>query len=113
MEENGEELSEERRADREKLKGEDGTTDIDKIVALVLKIIFGFFLTIGSTFTAGMSSILPMEEKNVGLRHMMHLFGLNSWTYWIGMFIADMIIVLIPAVVCVMMLLVFDDIMER
>ncbi len=54
-----------------------------------------------------------MEEKNVGLRHMMHLFGLNSATYWIGMFIADMIIVAIPAVVCVFMLLVFDDIMDR
>ena len=54
-----------------------------------------------------------MEEKNVGLRHMMHLFGLNSVTYWIGMFIADMLIVAIPAVVCVMMLLVFDDIMDR
>jgi len=52
---------------------------MDVIVPIMLKVIFSFFLTIGSTFTAGMSAILPMEEKKGGLRHMMNLFGLDSF----------------------------------
>ena len=47
-------------------------------VPLILKIFFGFFLTIGYTFIAGRSAILPMQENKIGLRHMMHLFGVNT-----------------------------------
>ena len=44
---------------------------------------------------------------------MMTLFGLNSFDYWFGMFLADFIIVLIPASVASIILLCFDTIMER
>jgi|Transcript_37574 hypothetical protein len=84
-----------------------------RIVSLMLKIVFGFFLTIGSTFTAGMSAMLPMEERKGGLRHMMHLFGLNSFQYFFGMVLGDLCIVLIPSVVCSFILLILDDIMSR
>ena len=87
--------------------------DVDRIVPLMLKVVFGFFLTIGSTFTAGMSANLPMEEKKGGLRHMMHLFGLNSLQYWTGTWLGDALIVAIPPTVIAVVLLVFDDIMER
>jgi len=52
---------------------------LDSTVPLILKIIFGFFLTLGYTFTAGMTAAVPMQEKKGGLRHMMYLFGLNSF----------------------------------
>lgn len=52
---------------------------LDTVVPLVLKVMFGFFLTIGYTFTAGLSAVVPMQERKGGLRHMMHLFGLNSF----------------------------------
>lgn len=52
---------------------------VDAVIPLVLKGFFGFFLTLGYTFTAGVSAILPMKEKKDGLRHMMYLFGLNSF----------------------------------
>lgn len=42
---------------------------------------------------------------------MMHLFGLNSFQYFFGMAIADLIIVLIPATLASTGLLIFDQIM--
>ena len=87
--------------------------DLKVVVPLILKIFFGFFLTIGYTFIAGGSAILPMQEKQIGLRHMMHLFGVNTIQYWIGMAIADWIIVLIPACCYSLLLLAFEDIMAH
>ena len=87
--------------------------DLSTVVPMMLKIVFGFFLTIGSTFTAGMSAIVPMEERKGGLRHMMHLFGLNSLEYFIGMAFADLLIVFIPPAFCSIILLIFDDIMAN
>ena len=83
------------------------------VVPMMLKIFFGFFLTIGYTFIAGGSAILPMQEKKIGLRHMMQLFGVNTIQYWIGMAIADWIIVLIPACCYSLLLLAFEDIMDH
>jgi len=51
---------------------------LEETVPLMLKVTFGFFLTIGYTFIAGGSAILPMQENKIGLRHMMHLFGVNT-----------------------------------
>ena len=87
--------------------------EVDEVVPIMIKVIFGIFLTIGYTFTAGMSGVLPMKEKQGGLRHMMHLFGLNSFQYWLGMAIADWIIVGVPATVAAALVLTWDEIMLR
>ena len=85
--------------------------DVEEVIPIMLKVIFGVFLTIGYTFTAGMVAVIPMKEKQGGLRHMMHLFGLNSFEYFLGMAIADWIIVMVPATVCCIIILCFDEIM--
>lgn len=77
----------------------------------MLKIIFGVFLTLGYTFTAGMQAMVPMQEKKGGLRHMMHLLGLNSFQYFLGLNIADFIICLFPVTLASLILLGFGDIM--
>lgn len=87
--------------------------DIKEVIPIMLKVIFGIFLTIGYTFTAGMSAILPMKERQGGLRHMMHLFGLNSFQYFFGMAIGDWIIITVPATVASLLVLCFEDIMQR
>ena len=87
--------------------------EVKEVVPIMLKIIFGIFLTIGYTFTAGISAVLPMKEKQGGLRHMMHLFGLNSFEYFLGMAIADWVIVAVPATVASLLVLIFDEIMMR
>lgn len=84
---------------------------VEDVVPLVLKGFFGFFLTIGYSFTAGISAVLPLKEKKEGLRHMMYLFGLNSFQYFFGMLLADFIINLIPNVIACCLLFAFEDIM--
>lgn len=54
-----------------------------------------------------------MKERQGGLRHMMHLFGLNSFQYFFGMALADCVIVTVPATVASGIILIFDDIIER
>lgn len=44
---------------------------------------------------------------------MMKLFGLNSFEYWLGMLMADFIIVLFPATVAAIGLLFDELLMER
>jgi len=84
-----------------------GETD-DIVIPIVLKGVFSFFFIIGYSITAGLPAVIPMKEKKGGLRHMMHLFGLNSFQYFFGMAIADLIIVLIPATLASTGLLIFD-----
>ena len=87
--------------------------EVEDTVPIMLKVVFNIFLVIGYTFTAGMAAVLPMQEKKGGLRHMMYLFGLNSFEYFLGMAIADWIIVAVPATIASALLLAFDEIMER
>jgi hypothetical protein len=65
------------------------------------------------SITAGMAAVLPLKEKKGGLRHMMKLFGLNSFEYWFGMLMADFIIVLVPAVAATIGLLTNDLLMDQ
>ena len=85
--------------------------EVEELVPLILKIIFGLMLTMNYTYTAGMSATTPMKEKQGGLRHMMHLFGLRSIEYFLGMAIADWIIIVVPATVASLLILIFDEIM--
>ena len=84
---------------------------LEATVPMVLKIVFGFVLTMTYTFVGGRSAVIPMQERHNGLRHMMHLFGVNSIEYWLGMLLADWIIILIPSCIYSLLLLAFEDIM--
>jgi len=53
--------------------------------------------------------MVPMQEKKGGLRHMMHLLGLNSFQYFLGLNIADFIICLFPVTLASLILLGFGD----
>ena len=86
--------------------------DVEETIPIALKVCFTLFFVLGYTFTAGISAVLPMKEKKGGLRHMMHLFGLSSFEYWLGMAIADWIICAVPGTIASVLLLCFDEIME-
>ena len=49
------------------------------------------------SFSLSRSALLPLYEKQNGIRHMMYLNGLNSFQYWFGMLLADSLISLAPA----------------
>ena len=85
----------------------------EKTIRVVLKYTFSAVTILSYCITAGMSSVLPLQEKKGGLRHMMRLFGLGPFEYWFGMFLADMVIVLVPATAASIALLISDVVMER
>jgi len=80
---------------------------------MALRYAFSAVVILAYSITAGMTAVLPLKEKKGGLRHMMKLFGLNSFEYWFGMFMADLVIVLIPATVFSLGLLIDDFLMDR
>lgn len=92
---------------------DDRTYYLEEIVPMVMKYWFSGVTIISYSITAGMSAVLPLKEKKGGLRHMMRLFGLGPFEYWFAMFVADFIIVLIPAFVASIALTGFDEILER
>ena len=51
----------------------------ERLLPITLKYCFSAITIIGFSFTAGMSAVFPLQEKIGGLRHMMQLFGLNSF----------------------------------
>ena len=101
---------------REQLMGDNDDFDFASktrgIVEFIVRYFFTVFFTFGYTFTAGSSAVIPMIEKKGGLRHMMHLFGLSSKEYWIGMKAADLLIALLPGIATTLTLyFTFDYIM--
>ena len=85
----------------------------NQTVPLILRWMFSAITILSYSITAGMSAVLPLKEKKGGLRHMMKLFGLNSFEYWFGMFLADFVIMLVPASAATVVLLADDLLMDR
>lgn len=94
--------------------GEDFNANYEsEIIPMVIKYEFAAINIIAFAITGGMSAMLPLKEKEGGLRHMMRLTGLSSLQYWLGMFLADFVIALIPTTIASVILLFFDTIMAR
>lgn len=74
---------------------------------------FSAIMILSYSITAGMAAVLPLKEKKGGLRHMMKIFGLNSFEYWFGMLMADFVIILVPAITASIGLLTNDLLMDR
>ena len=85
--------------------------NLDKIVSIFFTFYFTFFLILGQVLTAGMYAFIPMNEKKHGLRQMMHMSGLNSFEYFGGLFIGDILLFTAPAVVISIALIFFPQIM--
>jgi len=87
--------------------------DTDKIITIFFTFYFTFFLVLGQSFTAGLYAFVPMTEKKGGLRQMMHMSGLSSFQYFLGLWLGDMTLFFGPAVVLSLALLGFPEIMVQ
>ena len=92
---------------------EDAEEYEEETIPMILRWMFSSIMILSYSITAGMAAVLPLKEKKGGLRHMMKLFGLNSFEYWFGMLMADLVIVLVPAIAAAIGLLIDDLLMER
>lgn len=88
-------------------------SNLNKVVSLFFSFYFTFFLVLGQSFSAGLFAAVPMVEKKGGLRQMMHMSGLTSVQYFSGLFLGDLLLFTVPAVVITLALLGFEQIMQQ
>ena len=81
---------------------------------MALKYGFCATMTLAFSVSASRSALQPLNEKRTGIRQMMQLCGLSSFEYWLGMIMADVLITLVPASLCCIIVLIFDEeLMDR
>ena len=83
----------------------DGGDKVNRVIAVFFTFYFTIFLVLGNSFTSGLYSTVPMFEKKNGLRQMMHMSGVSSIEYYLGLFMGDMTLFTLPAVVISLALL--------
>ena len=84
---------------------------VNNVIAIFFTFYFTIFLVLGNSFTSGLFSTVPMFEKANGLRQMMHMSGVSSIEYYLGLFLGDMTLFTMPAGIISLALLAVPQIM--
>ena len=88
-----------------------GKEIFEHIETIFFTFYFTFFLILGQILTSGMYTTIPMAEKKGGLRQMMFMNGLKSHEYFLGLFLGDMLLFTLPAIVISLALIPVGQIM--
>ena len=72
--------------------------------------LFPFFLNYGFCSCAGIYVLTPISEREIKTRSILNMMGMKSSSYWIGLFLADYTIFLMP-VACFMVFIYASHIM--
>lgn len=72
---------------------------------------FILFYIFGQCVSAQAFAFNPLNDKKMGLRQMMFMSGLNSFEYWSGLWMADMLVLAIPNLVFTAIMPLFETIM--
>lgn len=67
-----------------------------KIINYTIALMFPYILNAGYATTSGIYMLLPIEEREKKTRHILQLSGMRVIPYWLGLFMADYILFLIP-----------------
>ena len=67
-----------------------------KILNWVVALMFPYILNAGYASTSGIYMLLPIEERTQKTKHILTLGGMKTLPYWIGLFIADYSLYMIP-----------------
>jgi len=76
-------------------RGKESTT-ADGSFDLVIAALFPFFLNVAYTTASGAFLMLPIEEREMKMKHIMTMSGMRIFSYWSGLFLADFCLFLIP-----------------
>ena len=57
---------------------------------------FPLILNIGYATTSSVYLLMPIEERQRKMRHILSMTGMRTVPYWLGLFIADYILFLMP-----------------
>lgn len=58
--------------------------------------LFPFFLNLGYTTASGAFLLMPIEEREIKMKHIMTMSGMRVTFYWLGLFFADFLLYLGP-----------------
>jgi hypothetical protein len=67
-----------------------------KYLFWIVELMFPFILNAGYASTSGIYMLLPIEDRTQKTKHILTLGGMKSLPYWIGLFIADYSLYMIP-----------------
>jgi hypothetical protein len=60
-------------------------------------IFFSLFIVIGYAFCSAIFIDTPVYERENKLRYLLKVNGITTFTYWMGTFLTDFVLFLIPA----------------
>lgn len=86
--------------------------DKEELISILFTCYFILFYILGQCVSAQVFAFNPLNDKKMGLRQMMFMSGLNSFEYWTGLWMADMLILAIPNLVFTAIMPIFEMIMK-
>ena len=82
--------------------------DIDTIRSKTLNIAFPILVSFGIITSVGVYVFHPVADREQKLRYLLNFAGMRSSSYYIGMFLADIVIYIIPQILLLIMVYVLD-----
>jgi len=70
--------------------------------------LFAFFVLLGFSLCSGMFIISPVSDKENKLRHLLNFIGMKSISYYVGNFLADAVLFIIPTIGFIILLFPLD-----
>jgi hypothetical protein len=67
-----------------------------KIINYTVALMFPYILNAGYATCSGIYVLLPIEERQRKTRHILKMSGMQTSSYWVGLFMADYFLFLIP-----------------
>lgn len=89
-------------------KNDPDSASADDLEQTVVGTAFPFLVLGGIAFSQGAFILTSVKDKEDKLRYLLNFAGMSSFSYWIGMFLADIILYLIP----ITLLIIFSFILS-
>jgi hypothetical protein len=70
--------------------------------------LFAFFVLLGFSLCSGMFILSPVSDKENKLRHLLNFIGMKSISYYVGNFLADVVLFIIPTIGFIILLFPLD-----
>lgn len=78
------------------MSNSDNKKVILKVINYIIALMFPYILNAGYATTSGIYMLMPIEERVRKTRHILKLSGMQVTPYWLGLFVADYLLFLIP-----------------
>lgn len=79
-------------------KDDDFDPDVKKALTLFITYMFAFFILLGFSLCSGLYIIQPVQDRELKLRNLLHFAGMKSTAYFLGSFLADILLFSIPTI---------------